>query len=327
MPNIKLLSISNLLIALIVIVSIVVGITALLHIDTNGDQWVEQPEETIDPALIHYKQTAEIPLDTKQPHAVAVGPNGNIYVGGDKTIEILTANGEKIKEIKLDYEPRCLAIGDDQHKYPGRIYVGSSNMICVLDSDGNPLAQWDKLNDKALPTSIAVAENDIFLADAGNKIIWHYDTDGKLINRIGEEDKVRNIPGFFITSPYFDLAVGRDGLLYVVNPIARRLEAFTFQGDLEFSWGKGSSTIDGFFGCCNPAHFTVLSDGRFVTAEKGLPRIKVYSAEGNFECVVAGKKEFPSIAADLSRDQHNRILALDADKKRIVIFEPTDKRM
>ncbi len=77
-----------------------------------------------------------------------------------------------------------------------------------------------------------------------------------------------------------------------------------------------------FFGCCNPAHFAVLSDGRFVTAEKGLPRIKIYSPQGKFECVVAGQEQFPSIAADLAVDNHDRILVLDSNKSRILVFEP-----
>ena len=34
-----------------------------------------------------------------------------------------------------------------------------------------------------------------------------------------------------------------------------------------------------FFGCCNPAQLAVLPDGRFVTAEKGIPRVKIYSRE------------------------------------------------
>jgi hypothetical protein len=32
-------------------------------------------------------------------------------------------------------------------------------------------------------------------------------------------------------------------------------------------------------GCCNPACFALLSDGRIVTVEKGVPRIKVFRAE------------------------------------------------
>jgi hypothetical protein len=292
-----------------------------MRMHTMEEQWIDQPEEQIDPALIRYKQSGEIPMDLKQPTALAVGPDGKIYVGGDNSIQVIDSKGAKSADIKLDYKVKCLAIGNEQHKYPGRIYLGTSTGVEVIDINGKPIQTWDKLNEKALPTSIAVGENDVFLADAGNRIVWHYDSDGKLINKIGAADRARNIPGFFIAKPNFDLAIGRDGLLYVVNPLALRLEAFTFQGDREFSWGKGSPAIDGFFGCCNPANFAVLSDGRFVTAEKGLPRIKIYSHQGKFECVVAGHEQFSSIAADLAVDQHDRILALDPDKKRIVIFE------
>ena len=318
----KTFSLAHLFIAIAIALAIVAGIAAVLRMDIRGEQWTEQLEDKIDPALIKYAQTGEIPVDVKQPHALAVGPGGKIFVGGDKTIQVFDSKGSKTANIKLEYEPRCLAIGDTEHKYPGRIYIGTADRVEVLDADGKPAGSWDKLNEKALPTSIAVAEDDVFLADAGNRIVWHYDADGKLINCIGAADRARHIPGFIITSTYFDLAVGRDGLLYVVNPRALRLEAYTFQGDLEFFWGKGSPTIDGFFGCCNPAHFAVLSDGRFVTAEKGLPRIKIYSARGKFECVVAGAEQFPSMAADLAVDQHDRILVLDSDKDRILIFEP-----
>jgi hypothetical protein len=59
-----------------------------------------------------------------------------------------------------------------------------------------------------------------------------------------------------------------------------------------------------------------------VTAEKGLPRIKIYTARGKFECVVAGEEQYPSTAADLAVDDRDRILVLDSDKKRVLIFEP-----
>ena len=64
-----------------------------------------------------------------------------------------------------------------------------------------------------------------------------------------------------------------DGLLRVVNPGRHRIEAYTFDGDLEFSWGKVSVGIEGFCGCCNPVNFAILSDGSFITCEKGLTRV------------------------------------------------------
>ena len=93
-------------------------------------------------------------------------------------------------------------------------------------------------------------------------------------------------------SPYFDLEIAPDGLLRVASPGRHRVEAYTFDGDFEFSWGNPSMRIDGFCSCCNPVNFAILPDGKFVTCEKGLPRVKIYDTDGNFESVVAGPESF-----------------------------------
>jgi hypothetical protein len=74
---------------------------------------------------------------------------------------------------------------------------------------------------------------------------------------------------------------------------------YTVDGDLEMSWGKPSMGIAGFCGCCNPVGLAVLGDGRCVTFEKGLPRVKVYGAAGELESVVAGPDAFADAAKEL----------------------------
>ena len=66
-----------------------------------------------------------------------------------------------------------------------------------------------------------------------------------------------------------------------------------------------------------------LADGRFVTCEKGLPRVKIYSASGEFESVVAGVETFAANARacgpsdctagglDAVVDSQGRIVVLD----------------
>jgi len=210
------------------------------------------------------------------------------------------------------------------------------NHVEVYNDDGKHLATWESLGNDAVLTSIAVSKNDVFVADAGNRIVLRYDTAGKLINRIGKKDKERNIPGFVIPSPHFDLAAGRDGLLRVVNPGRHRIEAYTFDGDLEFFWGKFSNLdVKGFCGCCNPANFAILDDKSFVTCEKGLTRVKIYDAEGTFVGVVAGPEQlieggtaricyFPDQcqagAFDVAVDAAGRIFVLDTIKNVVRIF-------
>ena len=83
--------------------------------------------------------------------------------------------------------------------------------------------------------------------------------------------------------------------------------------------------IDGFNGCCNPAKFAFLPDGRFLTSEKGLVRIKVYSPSGEFESVVAAPSVFTEDghAPDLAVDEQGNVIALDIDKKMIRFFNPS----
>jgi hypothetical protein len=83
-------------------------------------------------------------------------------------------------------------------------------------------------------------------------------------------------------------------------------------------------------------NFDVLPDGRFVTCEKGLPRIKVYSPEGKFESVVAGPEVFAQNAKscslnglyncrtggmDVAVDSKGRVIVMDPVERVVRVFE------
>jgi len=112
-------------------------------------------------------------------------------------------------------------------------------------------------------------------------------------------------------------------LLRVNNPGRHQVEAYTFDGELEGTWGKPSIATEGFCGCCNPIALTVLPDGRIVTCEKGIPRVKVYDASGEFESVVAGVESFPENAhacTDLNDCIHGGIdAAVDSDGRIYIL--------
>jgi hypothetical protein len=283
----------NWVIGAFVVAAAAIGVVAVLWLDTTGESGSGLSREfdldltglaAVDPNFVLYAQAGP-PVKTgfQQSRAVAVDASGRMYVAGDRAIRILNNTGDAERVIKLAGEPRCVTLADD-----GKIYVGLQEHVEVFDAQGQRLASWDSLGEGTVLTSIARHKDDIFVADAGHRIVLHYDIAGKLVKRIGAKDPDRNIPGFIIPSPYFDLAVSRDGLLRVVNPGRHRIEAYTFDGDLEFWWGKSSVDIDGFCGCCNPVNFALLPDGGFVTAEKGLTRVKVYNSDGAFVGVVAG---------------------------------------
>lgn len=289
-----------------------------------------------DPNLILYEEIKPaIATRFSRSRALALGADGRLYVAGDEAIHVLTQDGSVERVIGLSSRPRCVAVSSEDH-----VYVGLRSYVEVFDKRGQHLASWESLGDRAFLSSLIVANDDVFVADAGNAVVLRYDKTGKLIRRIGEKDPDRNIPGLIVPSPYFDVALAPDGLLRVANPGRTRIEAYTFRGDMEFFWGENSISIEGFCGCCNPANFAILPDGRYVTVEKGLIRVKIYDADGVFESVVAGPDQLVEGGAsrvflsaqdaeasgfDVAVDADGRIFILDTIENSVRIFVEKEK--
>ena len=323
------------------VVVVAVAVVALVRSDVTGKKGSGLGSEfsydleqmgKIDPQLVLYQESGEtIRTGFKKARAVGVGPKDRVYVAGDKAIRVFGRGGAAVGEIALDGGPTCLTVDND-----GTIFAGVGNHVEVYgDLVGKNVGSWEVPGEKSVLTSIAVVGEDVYVADAGNRVVMHYDKTGRLINRIGQKDRQRGIGGFVIPSPNFDLAVADDGLLRVVNPGRHRIEAYTPEGDLEFWWGKYSMQIEGFCGCCNPMNFALLADGSFVTSEKGLTRVKIYDRQGKFVGVVAGPEqlvgrghsrvcetveECQEGSFDVAVDSAGRILVLDTHRNDVRIF-------
>lgn len=284
---------ANLLVGVLVALAVIVGIVSVWKQDVVGNRGSGLSSDfkydiaklaRVDPNLILYEESAE-PIRTgfSAAKSIALDAKGSVYVAGDQSVRVFSASSDLIDEIELSQTPGCLAVDTD-----GSVFVGLGDHVEVYDAKGQPVASWSSLGADAILTSIVVSQRDVFVADAGNRVVIRYDRDGNVITRIGEKDPARNVPGFIVPSAYFDLALSGDGLLRAVNPGNLRVDAYTFDGDFEFSWGRRSVEIEGFCGCCNPVNIAVLPGGGFVTCEKGLVRVKAYDSQGEFEGVVAG---------------------------------------
>jgi len=322
-----------------------VGLAQVLRVDVYGERGSGLSErftydleafERTDPALIKWRPTRQFTVPLDDPRAVAVGPEDRIYVAGDHAVVVFSPDGQKLQQIKIPGEPRCLAVAGAGSESPGRVYVGLQHHVEVYDPQGNREAIWRPTGSDGPLTSIALGEHEVFVADAGGRIVLRYDAAGKPLGRIGARDESQDIPGLVIPSPYFDVALGADGLLRVVNPGGHRIESYTPDGRLELAWGKASLGIEGFCGCCNPANIAILPDGNIVTAEKGIPRVKVYAADGEFLSVVAGpelllpaphaatetRSDHKLKVIDVAADSRGRILVLDPQTRSVRIFQP-----
>lgn len=305
------------------VVAVLAGALLLGRSIWHGPEQQENPFEydisefrAVDPQLLKYDELERVETGLQKPQGLAVTTDGRILVTGDGVLLIFSGASVESR-IELTGSARCVAAGDD-----GRLYLGMDDHVEVWDRDGNRLAHWDALNERSLITSIAVDEDRVFVADAGNRLVLRHDLEGTVLARIGERDPERNIPGFVIPSPYFDLGIGHDGLLWVVNPGRHTLEGYGDDGGLRSSWGTGSMDVGGFSGCCNPIHMAMLANGGFVTSEKGLPRVKVYRPTGTLQAVVAAPEQFADDAdgLDLAVDADGRILVLDPASSAVRVF-------
>jgi hypothetical protein len=283
----------------------------------------------VDPKWLHYEKFGGFPAPRPEPRRIAIDRQDRLYLAAGHEVLALDRQGIPTAVIHCDAPVRCITVAAD-----GARYLGFKDHVEVFDADGQRTERWEPLAGRPYLTGLAAGESDLFAADAGNRVILRYDRSGKLLSRIGERNRARNVPGLVVPSACLDVEIAPDGLLRVNNPGRHRVEIYTFAGDLEFSWGRASAAIDGFCGCCNPVNLELLPDGRCVTFEKGLPRVKVYSTDGQLESVVAGPDQFgdpgnvsprldaegaPAGVLDGVIDSEGRIYTLDLSTRRVDI--------
>jgi hypothetical protein len=271
----------------------------------------------VDSNVLCYKEIQKIRPSIGAIHSISLDIDDNIYVTSGNKVLKYNSKGDSILSFIISDTAFCITI-----MKTGDILVGMKDHIEHYNAKGKLLKSWDKQNKAAYFTSAACNDSSAYVADAGNKIVHHYNLKGELIGEIGRKDKSKGIPGFFIPSPYFDVVIDKQGQLWAVNTGRHSFEAYTSEGELITRWERTSMGLDGFSGCCNPSHVAMLSDGSFVTAEKGLVRVKIHKSNGDFKCVVASPEQFidGTTGLDLAVDSKDRILVLDPVKVEVRIF-------
>ena len=266
--------------------------------------------QQLDPDLLRYHEVSRIESGIAMARAIAMDRSGNLLVAGDHRIRSIFPGGQR-KDWSLSASPNSVFAAED-----GSVYVVMKDHVEVFSMDGVRKAAWPALGDGAYLTGVAAAGEHVYLADSGRRVIVHTDRSGKVLNEIGRTDPARGIPGFVLPSPYLGVAIAVDGSIWVNNAGRHRLENYTPDGTLERFWGASGTSTPTFAGCCNPSAFALLKDGSFITAEKGIARVKHYLADGRFDAVVAIPGSFAAETSSLS-------IAIGADGRVFVLERGT----
>lgn len=282
-----------------------------------------------DPKLIAWEEVSRRTCPVKAALRLAIGPDDCVHVAAGNQIVRWNAAGDR-PNLDLGAPVRCAAVAPD-----GTLFVGLTDRIAIFDVAGKRQVDWPSPGPKTWFTGLAVTEREVFAADSGQRLVWRFDRSGRTLGRIGNRDSARGVPGLILPSPFLDVRLHPDGLLRLNNTGRHRIEAYTIAGDFEHAWGEASAAIAGFCGCCNPIGLAILPDGRTVTGEKGLPRVKVYRTDGTLESVVAGTETFADNVGqcanpadctrgglDVAVDSHGRIHILDRVTGEVRIMQP-----
>jgi DNA-binding beta-propeller fold protein YncE len=239
--------------------------------------------------------------------AVAVSENGTVYTAGENFITATDSLFRKLWNINTPKGIYSLTVKGDT------IIAATREELMLFDLKGNLTEEWGPFEDNAIITSVSAKGKMIVFADAGNKIVVALEENGRVKNISGLSGKE-----FIIPSAYFDVALADSGLYFVANTGHRRIETRDKEGNTIRMFGEAGTAPGAFCGCCNPAHFALIPGG-FVTAEKGINRIKILDMGGNFvEFVSSANAFFASVPLDL---------AASSDGKKIYAANPVDSKL
>lgn len=307
---------------LIVLALAIAIIIARDFVQNRGGKNIENPYafdvseyRKVDPAEILYKEEKVLQLKVGEPKGIDYY-DGVIYMIADSSLIQLNLQGQMLKEVKLDAAPTALAAGN-------QFWVALKNQVIAFDQDGNEMQRWNDFGPRSVITSLAVSPEFVYVADAGNRLVYQFSHQGELLQQIGERNDDKAVPGFVIPSPYFDVALNEEDYLWAVNPGRHSLENFNADGAMRSSWTASSVKTEGFSGCCNPAHMAIMEENAFVTSEKGIVRVKVYDQHGKYIGVVAPPDMFDddAKAPDVCVDEEGRVLLLDFNRKQVRVFK------
>jgi len=301
-------------------------ILALVVVDFMGDRPDKRGEnpyeynvdqfKVVDPGLVHYRETKNIPLGDRVPGGIDVF-NEEIFLTGLNFVLVIHPDGLQKSSFLIDGKGECIKATEKN------IIVGLKTAVLVYDHSGKLINSWEVENGRTIITSVAVKDDMLFVADAGNRRVLRYNLQGELQTEFQGKRDGNAGHGFIVPSANFEVVVNSFGELWVTNPGEHAVENYTDNGQLRGYWAKSSMEIEGFTGCCNPAEIAVLEDGSFVTSEKGLVRIKVYDASGKLISVVAPPEKFneEGHAPEVAIGKNGEIYALDFDRNIIRLFE------
>jgi len=266
------------------------------------------------------------PFQLIGPYGIAFDSKGQVYVADQKVGAVFIFNPQthETQLIRNGFEAHFgwingLAIDDDD-----RLFVSDGKMRRVLIFNAKHDIDGQITEGLVDPVGLAIDVNNRFLyvVDTQQDQVLVYDADTlKLLRRMGTGGKNHYLttPGDFAAPQ--DVAVDKDGNVYVTDTLNDRVEIFDADGTFISTFGKAGDG-PGFF--VRPKGIAVDSDGDIWVADEMQDRLQVFNREGQLLTYIGmGHGELPGqfkALVGVAIDKQNRVFTTEQYPGRLQEF-------
>lgn len=265
-----------------------------------------------------------------KPYAVAVH-QGRIFISDsvERFVKAFDVPQGKYFEIGLEGVGRLAKpLGIDVDR-AGNLYVADATLkaVMVFDRDGNFQRKigGEKFFDRISSVTVDPRGHRLYAVDIGgvsseNHRVRVFDTQsGSHLFDIGRRGKG---PGEFNLPR--DLAVGRDGQLYVVDGGNFRVQVFDATGRYLHAFGNVGKQLGNF---ARPKEIATDREGNVYVVDTAFGNFQIFSAEGDLLMYIGERSERDApgrymLPSGISVDEDGRVYIVDQWFRKVDIFRP-----
>lgn len=266
-----------------------------------------------------FKKAIEFDSELAKLWGLAVEPRGTLLVCGQGGVKRFTADGNPMASFAFPSTVRAVA-----PRAAGGFYAAMRDEVLVCSPEGEIQERWSGFEQGGNVSAVEETDEHVFVAvrHGLTGTIYRLDKQGAIQTSFGtgsgsKDGDVLNIPGAYLDIEW------RDGVLYVANPGAHKVMGYSADGEVLFAAGEAGFQHTGFSGCCNPVTVTTLPSGQFISAEKGLPRVKQLDREGTLQTIVVPPIHFlkHAFAIDLKAVGNDKVFVADTGQQKVFVYK------